>query len=518
MLETGDIVSRISELPDAERAAIIADAMQACDGLRWMPLPGPQTQCLFTPAHLTYFGGAGGGGKSDALLGMALTQHRSSLLIRRQYTDLSGLVDRCLQIHGSRKGFNGSSPPRLTTDDGRVLDFGACARPGDEQSWQGRPHDFLGVDEAAQLHEHQIRYLMGWVRSTIPGQRTRVVLASNPPLTSEGEWLYRWFSPWLDSSHPVPAKPGELRWYVTDENGSDLEVDSAEPVELDGEIYTPLSRTFIPAALADNPFLMATNYRATLDALPEPLRSAIRDGNFDAAVDDDLHQIIPTSWIKAAQDRWTMAPPLGQTMSAIGVDPAGGGRDETVLAMRYGYWFDQMVAVPGREMSTGSGIAGLVITKRRDDAPVVVDMGGGYGSSVFEHLQSNNVNVFAHRGAERSMARAKDRKLGFYNKRSEAWWLFREALDPDQVGGSAVALPPDNTLVSDLASTRFQTTTVAGRLVLQAEPKTDVIARLGRSPDRGDAVVMSWSMGNLSGRTDATPQVLHGHESKKRKR
>ena len=43
-----------------------------------------------------------------------------------------------------------------------------------------------------------------------------------------------------------------------------------------------MSRTYIPAALTDNPYLARTNYKAQVDALPEPLRSAIRDGDFKA--------------------------------------------------------------------------------------------------------------------------------------------------------------------------------------------------------------------------------------------
>ncbi len=132
-------------------------------------------------------------------------------------------------------------------------------------------------------------------------------------------------------------------------------------------------------------------------------------------------------------------------------------------------------------------------------------MSARYGSGVFEHLQSNGVLVHGHKGAERSNARAKDRKLGFANKRSEAWWLFREALDPDQPGGSAIRLPPDTSLMADLASTKFTTTTVSGRLVIAAERKEDVVSRLGRSPDRGDAVVMAFT----KGQDNAGWQALH---------
>jgi hypothetical protein len=210
-------------------------------------------------------------------------------------------------------------------------------------------------------------------------------------------------------------------------------------------------------------------------------------------------------------------------MSSMGVDPAGGGRDETVIAPRYGGWYDKLIAVPGRETPLGSDVAGLVIAKRRHNCPVVVDMGGGYGSGVFEHLQSNGVLVHPHKGAERSTARAKDRKLGFANKRSEAWWLFREALDPDQPGGSHIILPPDSTLLADLASTKFNTTTMTGRLVIAAERKEDVVSRLGRSPDRGDAVVMAFTKGQNTTGWEAPrpslrqPKVIRAYENKKRR-
>lgn len=489
------LAAKLAELPPEQRAELIASAKRLTAGWKWLPLPGPQSDAYFSQADITYFGGQGGGGKSDLILGLSLTAHQRSLIVRRQYTDLSALIDRCLEIHRTRKGYNGATPPRLTTEDGRIVDFGACARLGDEHHWQGQPHDLLAVEEAAQFAESQVRYLMGWVRSVVPGQRKRIIFVSNPPLTAEGEWLTRMFGPWLDRNHPRPAAPGELRWFVSDRDGHDVEVDGPEPVEIDGQKVAPMSRTFIPSALANNPYLLASGYGRTLDALPEPLRSAIRDGDFETVYEDDQFQLIPSDWIKQAQERWTPFPPANAMMSAMGVDVAAGGRDSTVIACRWGGWFDKLISVPGRETPLGSDTAGLILSKRRHSCPVAVDMQGGYGGAVFEHLQGNGVPVLAHKGAERSGAKTRDRKLGFANKRSEVWWLFREALDPDQPGGSRIVLPPDTTLLADLAAPRFSTVTIAGHLCVQAEPKADVVARLGRSPDRGDAVVMCYSAG-----------------------
>ncbi len=77
------------------------------------------------------------------------------------------------------------------------------------------------------------------------------------------------------------------------------------------------------------------------------------------------------------------------------------------------------------------------------------------------------------------------------NKRSEAYWRIREALDPDQPGGSPVMLPPDQKLAAQLCSVHF-TMTAQG---IAAEDKISVVKRLGRSPDRADAVVMCWYRG-----------------------
>src|SRR3546814_8005406 len=80
------------------------------------------------------------------------------------------------------------------------------------------------------------------------------------------------FRPWLDPTYARPSRPGDLRWFVTDPDAKDMEVDGPTPIELDGKTLIPQSRTFIQAALRDNPYMIKTGYQAQLDALPEPLR------------------------------------------------------------------------------------------------------------------------------------------------------------------------------------------------------------------------------------------------------
>ena len=490
--------------------------------LKWRPNPGPQQDAYDSLADILLFGGQAAGGKSDLGLGLAFTAHKRSLVMRRRYTDLSALTDRAIRINGTRDGFSGSSPPKLKTDDDRLIDFGACNMPGDEEQWQGHPHSLLYCDELAQFQEYQIRFLMGWVRTSEPDERCRVVFGSNPPLSAEGDWMIGMFRPWLDLTHPNPAKPGELRWFITDKNGKDEEVENGYPIERDGQIYRPKSRTFIPSTLSDNPYLANTDYKATMDALPEPLRSAVRDGNFMAARQDDALQVIPTEWIRAAQRRWTPKPPDGVPMCAIGVDVAQGGTDNTVLACRYDSWFAPLIIVPGKKTPTGAEVAGLIMSHRRGGAVCVVDCGGGYGGAAVEHLKVNDIETIAYKGSHGSNARTVDKTLKFYNKRAESWWKLREALDPGQEGGSPIALPDDSALLADLTTPRLKKMEI-GSQGIQIESKEDIIRRLGHSPDKGDAVVMAWSNGGKVSthfeqwKQKFKPKAILGHEAQRRR-
>ena len=143
-----------------------------------------------------------------------------------------------------------------------------------------RSHDFVGFDEGAQLDERNVRFVMSWLRSTDADQRCRVVIASNPPIGGQGEWLIAWFAPWLDPTFPCPAAPGELRWRCTRADGTFAWVDGRGPHAIDCVNLLALSCTFIPARLSDNRFLRARDYETQMMGLPEPLRSKLLNGDF----------------------------------------------------------------------------------------------------------------------------------------------------------------------------------------------------------------------------------------------
>lgn len=451
----------------------------------WVPLPGPQTLAKNSQADVLFYGGAAGGGKTDLLIGLALTEHRRSIIFRREGTQLQGIYDRVAEILGTREGFNSHDKIwrlPLPSQVRRQLEFGACKDLGDEKAYQGRPHDAKLFDEIPLFAEAQFRYLNGWKRTTVRGQRVRTVCAGNPPTDSDGEWVIRYWAPWLDDHYPYPAEQGELRWFAM-LKGKDTEVESGEPFEWEGEMILPHSRSFIRSMVQDNPFLMDTDYTQVLQALPEPLRSQMLRGDFRAGRDDDPFQVIPTEWVREAQKRWEKRDRKGP-MTAMGVDVARGGSDFTVLAPRHGNWYDELTPLPGSATPNGPTTAGAVVSLVRNGASIHVDV-IGVGSSVYDFLDANGLNVTGVNASEATHATDRSGRLPFYNVRAQMWWQFREALDPQYDEG--VALPPDDMLRADLCAPRWKMT----QRGIQVESRDDIVKRIGRSPDRGTAVVLA---------------------------
>src|SRR5579871_1757106 len=86
---------------------------------------------------------------------------------------------------------------------------------------------------------------------------------------------------------------------------------------------------------------------------------------------------------------------------------------------RHGGWYAPLVRKPGHETRDGSAVAAAVVALRRDRCVVVVDVDGGWGGDTVARLKDNGIPVTGFKGAGASQAKARNRQLGFYNKRAE---------------------------------------------------------------------------------------------------
>ena len=489
------IVSRLDEATPTVRKYL--DGLLSGHML-WMPHPNnkPQINAYCSEADIMYFGGAAGGGKSDLLLGLGLTAHKKSIVFRREYKQLRELIDRSGDLlSGTSAKYSQTMARWSGIPGGRILEFGAVQHEKDKENFKGRPHDLICFDEVPDFTEAQFRFLMAWNRTTEPDQRCRVVCTGNPPTTPEGRWVVRYWAPWINQNHPNKAVPGELRWFAV-LDGTDTEVPDGESFIFEGERIKPTSRTFIPAYLKDNPYFDNTSYRATLQGLPEPLRSQLLSGKFTLDADEQLRQVIPTAWVREAQARWRIDDSRAtQVATAVGIDPSRGGKDTTVIAPRVGTYFKTLTSYKGKIVTDGPTCVSLIleVLGPKFDGMLLVDV-IGIGSSVFDGLDDLGLNVADVNYAKSSERFDKTGTIRMRNIRAEAYWGFREALDP--VDGDNLSLPPDEELLEDLTAPRWQRT-ARGLLV---EPKKDIRRRLGRSPGRGDAVVMAY--------LDSVPGVL----------
>lgn len=455
----------------------------------WSPLPGPQSAAYYSSADELFYGGAAGGGKSDLLLGVSFMAHTRSIIFRRVYPSLNALLERSRAIY-SETGSYHETKHQWKFENGKLIRFASVQHDKNKMDYQGQAHDFYGFDEITEFPEATYRFITAWNRSADTSQHCRVICTGNPPTSAEGDWVINYWAPWLDPTHPNPAAPGELRWYSTIE-GTDIEFPDGKPIKSGSEIITPRSRTFISARIQDNPYLVKTGYIARLQALPEPLRTKLLYGDFLSGREDNPYQVIPSEWIKLAQERWQKTKPP-QTMTAMGVDVARGGSDKTVIAIRHGSWLDELKTYPGASTPDGQAVAALVLNSLRDNATIYVDV-IGVGASVYDFLKSHTKNVVPINASTASRTTDKSGQLSFVNTRAELWWKLREALDP--ATGQGLCLPPDRELLSDLCAPTWQLT-VRG---IQIEGKEDLHKRIGRSPDKGDAVVYALGLPSRSG-------------------
>lgn len=456
-------------------------------GSVWTPQAGPQAAAYASKADVIGYGGAAGGGKSDLLLGLAGTQHHRSVIFRREFTRLSALIERSREVFNAtgavhQKDSYNENLHRWRLLSGRWIEFAGMQREEDKRDYQGRPYDLHAFDELTEFSESQFRFVTGWNRSTRPGQRCRVVATFNPPMDESQDWVRRYFAPWLDPEHPNPAADGELRYYAM-LDGEETELEDGASFEHTGALVVPKSRTFFHADLNDNPTLAATGYGSTIDAMPEPLRSLLK-GLFSAGRAVDPWQVIPADWVRAAQARWTPEPPNPNLARCVGADIARGGKDKTVFADFVGSWLAPLIKYPGIATPDGPTVIGLLTPYIAAEAAIGVDV-IGVGSSVYDTGRSLGINIQAINFGAGTKATDKSGKIALRNVRAEAYWKLREALDPDR--GDNLALPPDPELLADLCAPRWRITG-SGILI---EEKDEIVRRIGRSPDCGDAVALA---------------------------
>jgi hypothetical protein len=232
-----------------------------------------------------------------------------------------------------------------------------------------------------------------------------------------------------------------------------------------------------------------------------PLYIAKVLGEF-ADSDDGL---IPLSWVRAAHARWHTwhDNPLRHTHEphgrrVFGVDVAWKGEDKTAVATRQGRI---VLGVERWAKLDTTQTTGIVQAKLRGHptSHAAVDV-VGVGAGVYDQLSRAGASVSAFNASKPTRRRDASGEWRFSNIRSASWYNLRELLDP-ALGGE-LALPEDDDLTADLTTPKYEPR--AGGII-HVETKKEIRARLGHSPDSGDATAISCWVDTPDRDDDAPP-------------
>jgi hypothetical protein len=209
-------------------------------------------------------------------------------------------------------------------------------------------------------------------------------------------------------------------------------------------------------------------------------------GEFFASDEDS---VIPLAWAEAAVARWyeweaAGKPDTGRPRT-VGVDVARFGTDKTVLAIRNGPVVTELREYTREDtMATTGRVKGILDAD--DSRTAVVDV-IGIGAGVVDRLREQHALVVAFNASRGSKKKDHTRELGFFNRRSEAYWTLREMLDPS--ASPDICLPDNEMLLGDLSTPKWEVRS-GGKILV--ESTDDIRERTGRSPDHGTAVVQAF--------------------------
>src|SRR3989442_9223816 len=210
-------------------------------------------------AKYRLFGGAAGPGKTKALLWEVIFQAMETpgcdtLLLRRTYPELESSLLAYFRRDVPRSFYRSYNESKhlVTWPNGSTTRFGYWRNENDVYQYQGAGFLFIGIDELTHFTMKQWQFLTSRNRCSVPGSFCNMAGATNP-----GNIGHAWVKAlWVDKQPPSGFERGAL--------------------------YNPRDYDFIRARIDDNPiYANDVEYRRTLEALPEHLRRAFLDGDWN---------------------------------------------------------------------------------------------------------------------------------------------------------------------------------------------------------------------------------------------
>lgn len=234
----------------------------------WKPQP-KQAIFMSRGEFEALYGGAAGGGKSDALVVEALRQisipYYKGLILRKTYPQLSELIDKSQKYYKQaypKARYNGSSHT-WTFPSGAKITFGAMQYTKDRTKYQGQAYDYIAFDELTHFTYEEYSYLFSRCRPNGAGTVCYIRATANPGGVGHG---------WVKERFITAAPPMTTIW------------EDIEWVDPDGTKHNgKQSRIFVPSSVFDNPALLQNDplYVQRLASMPTAERNALLYGDWN---------------------------------------------------------------------------------------------------------------------------------------------------------------------------------------------------------------------------------------------
>lgn len=337
-------------------AAIANAASKAAQALRatiqineptWCPYTLYPKQELFLslPHTEAFYGGAGGGGKSVALLAGALKYVNNpkfaGLIIRRNFPDLEkpgALIDMARDWLANTGADYKSQTKTWTFPSGAKLVFGHCENVQDMYKYQGGAYHYISFDELTQLPEQVYTYIAFSRKRKVRGiDIPTIVRSAANPGGEYGQWVHERFIP----DGFVSAKLADRDLY------------EKEGLNTAGK---KVVRAFVPAYVKDNIELDVEDYIESLDELDAVTREQMLNGDWQIQKKGDVYpqwderrhviswsefagvigeRRIPENWICGVSLDWGSTSPHPYAVLFHSVPPENHPLNGTVFVYRH---------------------------------------------------------------------------------------------------------------------------------------------------------------------------------------
>jgi len=331
----------------------------------WEPQPGPQTDLVTCPIFEVFYGGARGGGKTEASIGDWFShagqygEMASGLFVRRKLTQLIDVIKR-FKRYGAKVGAKWFEQKKeLHMPNGAILKFAYLESNEDAEEYQGHEYTRIYVEEVTNFpFPDPINMLKGTLRSAA-GVPCGMRLTGNP-----GGPGHHWVKDRYINPNP---------------KGYQVIREEEEVVMPDGTLtMAAIERVFIPARLQDNPKLLENDPTYILrlrQTGSETLVKAWLEGNWDGVdgtffseFDENKHiyrgrLILPPHITRFRALDWGSAKPFSVGWYAVSDGTFGFAKHAII---KYQEWYG-WTGKPNVGLKMSANMVGQGILKREVD-------------------------------------------------------------------------------------------------------------------------------------------------------